>query len=840
MHIRKISGQLWITTQELRQQLSVVNFWVKPDDQEIPDHLAAWIVRFLSKKLNVKIKPIKEIEKKTEEKEEKEAPPAREIEDSKPKKKSIRERRLEEERKKKEEDDERIRREDEIKKKKNLEKEFKRFDSVVKDVWVSPKGTQPVPIRKQVKPASDKLISVTRKIEINVGSKEDFDKRKTKKKEITEQEQRTLKKIKFKELSAQEIEKMSEEKRVEYFADIEENKRLEDERFKAQQQKKRKVVKALENYEQIKKKDWVVMLPEVISLKEYAEKIWIPIPKVIVMLMKNGIMATINQNIDFDTACLIADELKIKVEKEIKSASAEDLLEWDLSKLIQDDASLLSPRPPVVVVMWHVDHWKTSILDYYRNANVVSWEAWWITQHIWAYQIDKEWRKITFLDTPGHEAFTAMRARWAKITDIAVLVVAADDWVKEQTKEAYNHAVDAWVSIIVAINKIDKPWADVMRVKWQLADIWLLVEGYGWDVPAIEVSAKSWKWMDELLEVIFLVTDVKNPQANPNRNAIATVVESHLDKALWPVATLIVNTWTLKIKDVFIVWQTMWKVKSMIDSSWVTHQNLLPSWTAQVAGFEGVPSVWDILQVVFSEKEARSKKENIKLLNDQNKRIWVWLEEIQRRIATGKMNLLKIILKADTNWSLEAIADQIIKVRNDEVWVKIIHSWVWSITDSDVMMWLASSAIIIGFHVNVPARVLSLAEKEWVEIKSFEIIYEIVNTIKAILTWMLEHEEVEVEIWELKIMQIFYTKKKMMIVWWMVTKWIVRKWAKVIVERDGKEIWRSTISNLKFFKDNAVEVRAWNECGMQFTSKIDLLSWDNLKIYAMDKKVKSL
>lgn len=875
MHILKISRELWITTQELKQELSKVNFWVDPDTRDIPDHLAAWVLRVLWSKykwtkrtqsvdlnaiswksqvgnnnvqVNVKKYDTDETDDDNDSLIEKE-------EDISPKRKSIRERRLEEEKIRKEieekenEKKEIEKKEIELKKEKEkkdkwlieekLEKEFKKFNKKYnpKFEWW---GNEPCDNRDN-SVHKDWIVAITRKIELDP-DEVNKDKKKSKKKIIIEEtkEQKATKKIKFKELLQDEIDLMSDEEKIQYYADLDEQKRIDNEIFKEQQMKKKKVIKAYSNQEQIKKKEWVVLLPDVITVKEFAEKIWFPVTKIVANLMKNWIMATINQSVDFDTASLISLDLWVEIKRENSSASAEELIEWDLMKLIKDDKENLSPRPPVVVVMWHVDHWKTSILDYYRNSNVVSKESWWITQHIWAYQIEKNWRLITFLDTPWHEAFTSMRARWAKITDIAILVVAADDWVQPQTIEAFNHAKDAWIPIVVAMNKVDKPWINPENIKSQLSQIWLIIEEWWWDVPLVPVSAKKWTWMNELLDTVLLVSDVKEQYANPNRNAIATVIESNLDKSFWPVATILVNTWTLKLKDIFIAWKTIWRVKTMIDATWKSHKNLLPSWTARISWFEDVPNVWDILQVVNNEKEAKDKMDKIKNIYDQIRKKWLWIEEIQRRIASWKMNLLKIILKVDSIWSLEAVSDSIAKIKNDEVWVKIIHSWVWNITDSDVLMATASWALIIWFHVSVSSQTKRLAEKEWVDIQNFMIIYDILNAIRSILLWMLTSEEIEVEAWFVKILQIFYTKKKMMIVWWKVEKWFVKKWAKVIALRNWVEIWRSVITNLKFFKDDVDDVQEWNECWMQFTSKLELLTWDVLKIIVMEKKIKTI
>lgn len=843
MHIRKVAKSIGITTQELKKELWKVNFWVNADVTEIPDHIVSGIVRVLWPKY--KDRKIRRLEQSWATKEEINSVKSEEFY-AKPEKeitkeaewwsskvRSIRERieeerRVEEEKRKKSEE-ERKKRQELKKTKKPIKSEkvdLKSFE-LPAEVWnwkISESYT-----KKKKKPARpSKWVSITHKIEI------DPTEVKTKKPE------KAQKRIKFQELTQEEIDAMTEDERLQYFTELEESKKLEDEAFKSRQKKRSKIVKTYDNQEQIKKKEWVVEIPESITVKEFSEKVWLPVPKVIWALMKNWVMATITQMIDYDTAALIALELDVQISREISSASAEQLVEWDISSLIQDDPENLVERAPIVVVMWHVDHWKTSILDFYRSANVVAKESGWITQHIWAYQVEKNKRKITFLDTPWHEAFTEMRARWAKTTDIAILVVAADDWVKPQTKEAYNHALEAWVDIVIAINKMDKEWANIDKVKWELSEMWAMPEDWGWKIPCIPVSAKEWTWMDDLLETVLLTADINELKANPKRKAIATIVESHLDKAMWPVATVLVNTWTLKVKDVFIAWHTMGRIKSMTDANRKRHKALEPSWVAQIAWFEEVPKVWDVLQVLDTEKEARNKVDQIKLIHERSRKKWIWMEEIQARIQSWRMNLLKVVLKADSQGSLEAIEQSLAKIKNKEVWVKIIHCWIWAVTETDVTMASASWGLVLWFHVSVPPQAKNMAEKEWVDIKEYKIIYQLLDDIKWILTWMLSIEEVEKEAWTLLVKQVFYSKKKMMIIGWKVTSWVVQKDWKVKVFRKWEEVWEATISNLKSFQDDVQEVKEWNECGLQLTPAIDVVEDDEIKVIIKEKVTKTL
>jgi len=888
MNIRKIAKEIWITTQTLKKEIPWLNLGLSWNEIEIPDHLCSAIIRMVwPKHTDEKIRRlekdwasdkeienvknwsfyrwwVEEEEEKIEKKVEIKEAPKKILEDETNvnkapkvhKVKSIFDMSEEREEKislKKEEQDkiqkelaEKAARE----KKEREERRAKKFWNNSKPwqrsfqkpwqkdwqkaanlkAWSLPTEIWSWKIQFSPKWKKKKWVSITRKIQLNEADLKVIAKNKVEKK----------RKEKFKELTKEEVDAMPEDEQLLYFTELEESQRAEKENFKTSQKKTTKIVKSYDNQEQIKKKEWIVEIPWMISVKEYSEKVWIPVPKIIWALIKNWIMATINHTLDFDTAALISLELDVEISKKISEATADDLHWWDISKLIQDEPENLKERPPVVVVMWHVDHWKTSILDFYRNANVVDKEAWWITQHIWAYQVEKNKRLITFLDTPWHAAFTEMRARWAKTTDIAILVVAADDWVKPQTIEAFNHAKDAWVSIIIAMNKMDKDTANVDKVKWELAEIWAMPEDWGWDIPVIPVSAKAWTWMEELLESVLLASEMLEPKANPNRVAIWTIIESHLDKALWPIATILVNTWTLRVKDVFIAWATMWKVKSITDTNRKRHKELPPSWVSVLAWFEEVPSVWDILQVVQNEKLARQKVEEIKELQKENMNQWFWIEEIQNQIKMWKMDLLKVVLKADSQWSLEALRWTIEKIKNDEVWVKIIHAWIWAVSEADVSMAAASWWMVFWFHVWVPVQAKAAAEKNKVEVREFKIIYELLDEIKWLLNWMLKIEEVIKEVWEMTIKQVFYTKKKMMIVWWSVDKWSVFKECNIKQIRNWEEIWQSQVCNLQSWVNEVDEVMAWSDCWIQLNPALDIQEWDKIIVSVVEKITKTL
>jgi translation initiation factor IF-2 len=459
---------------------------------------------------------------------------------------------------------------------------------------------------------------------------------------------------------------------------------------KAQKQEKKRKEEEGEPPPKGKKK--TIEIPSVIPVKEFAEKTGINAAKVIGELMKNGILANINQQIDYDTAAIIAEDLGIKIKRKRDEAALADLVAGDLNALLkEDDPKDLEIRPPIISVMGHVDHGKTKILDYIRNANVIDTEAGGITQHIGAYQVEKNDSKITFLDTPGHEAFTAMRARGAKATDIAILVVAADEGVKPQTVEAINHAQDAKIPIIVAINKIDKENSNPDKVKAELAEHGLQPEDWGGKTIMTPVSAITGEGMDNLLDMILLVAEMENLRANPNRKAVGTVIEAHLDKNLGPVATVLINTGTLKVMDNVVIGTSYGRIKVMKDHTGKNMKIATPSTPVLVAGLSIAPRSGDILQVVKDEKTARTQAVQIELLQKSTAAKGTSAaKDIIARIASGKLKTLKIVLKADTKGSLEAITQSLEKIKDKEVAIKIIHSGVGNITESDVIMASAS------------------------------------------------------------------------------------------------------------------------------------------------------
>jgi len=586
--------------------------------------------------------------------------------------------------------------------------------------------------------------------------------------------------------------------------------------------------------------DRVVELPAVISVKEFSEKTGIGAAKVIGELMKNGILANINQMIDYDTAQIIAEDLNVKIKKKLQEASAEDVFKGDLEALLkEDDPGELSERPPIIVVMGHVDHGKTSVLDYIRKENVVGGESGGITQHIGAYQVEQNGKKITFLDTPGHEAFTAMRARGAKVTDIAILVVAADEGVKPQTVEAIQHAQEAGVPIIVAINKIDKPGADPARVKGELGEFNLIPEDLGGSTIMVPVSAKNGQGMDQLLDMILLVADMENLKGNPNRRAVGTVIEANLDKSLGPIASVIVNSGRLHLMDSIVVGSTYGRVKVMKDHTGKNIKKAGPSTPVLIAGLAKPPQSGDVFQVVTDEKAARMQSQNVQTLQEVERLARRGVGEIISQIGSGQLKQLKLVLKADTKGSLEAIKQSLSEIKNEDVGVKVILSGVGNVTESDVMMAAAAGGVVMGFHAGLGKNVKEIAERENVEILQYTIIYKLLDDIKKILNGLLEPEIVEVVLGRALVKQIFMTKKKEMIVGCKVVSGKILK-ERVRVFRDEELVGEGRINTLRKGDSKIHEVPEGQECGILYSGFMPLMEGDVLEAYRNEKRIRTL
>ena len=575
------------------------------------------------------------------------------------------------------------------------------------------------------------------------------------------------------------------------------------------------------------------MIPDEIVVSELASRLKVTATEVIKKLMGLGVMASINEVVDFDTAALVAEELGAKVEKEVHVTIEERLIETD-----EDPEESLQERCPVVVVMGHVDHGKTSILDRIRNAHVTDTEAGGITQHIGAYQVEYEGKKITFLDTPGHEAFTAMRARGANVTDIAILVVAADDGIMPQTIESINHAKAAGVSIIVAINKMDKEGADPDRVKQQLTEQSLVVEEWGGDVIAVPVSAKTGMGIDELLENILLVAEVKELKANPDRLARGTVVEARLDKGKGPVATLLVQNGTLKSGDVIIAGTSVGRIRTMTNDKGRSIKEAGPSTPVEITGLGEVPSAGDVFNAVADEKLARElveqrKHEAKEELFQQHQK--VTLDNLFSQIAEGEMKELPIIVKADVQGSVEAVKQSLEKLSNDEVRVKVIHGGVGAVSESDVMLADASNAIIVGFNVRPDPVAKQNAEQSGVDIRLYRIIYDAIEEITDAMKGMLAPKYREVETARIEVRQVYKISNVGTVAGSYVLDGKVGRNNEIRVVRDGIVIAEDKMSSLKRFKDDAKEVAAGFECGITLEKFTDIKEGDIFEAFYMEE-----
>ena len=585
--------------------------------------------------------------------------------------------------------------------------------------------------------------------------------------------------------------------------------------------------------ERARKQQLKVLIPDEIVVSELASRLKVTATEVIKKLMGLGVMASINEVIDFDTAALVADELGAKVEKEVIVTIEERLIEDE-----EDKEEDLVERCPVVVVMGHVDHGKTSILDRIRNSNVAAGEAGGITQHIGAYQVRYNGKKITFLDTPGHEAFTSMRARGANITDIAILVVAADDGIMPQTIESINHAKAAGVSIIVAINKMDKEGADPDRVKQQLTEHELVVEEWGGDVIAVPVSAKTGMGIDELLENVLLVAEVKELKANPNRLAKGTVIEARLDKGKGPVATLLVENGTLNAGNVIIAGQSVGRVRTMTDYRGKSITKAGPSTPVEITGLAEVPSAGDTFNAVEDEKLARELVEQRKFdaKEEQFKQYQkVTLENLFSQISEGEMKELPIIVKADVQGSVEAVKQSLEKLSNDEVRVKVIHGGVGAVSESDVMLANASNAIIVGFNVRPDPVAKENAKRDGVDIRLYRIIYDAIEEITDAMKGMLAPKFREVETARIEVRQVYKITGVGNVAGAYVLDGKIGRNDEIRVVRDGIVIAEDKMSTLKRFKDDVKEVASGFECGITLEKFTDIKEGDIFEAFIMEE-----
>ena len=593
-------------------------------------------------------------------------------------------------------------------------------------------------------------------------------------------------------------------------------------------QKPRTQPKVEEKKEEVKE----ITLPEKMTIRELAEKMKMQPSVIVKKLFMDGIMVTVNHEIDFEKAQEIALDYDIIAEPEEKVDVIEELLKEE-----EEDESLLVSRPPVVCVMGHVDHGKTSLLDCIRNTHVTDREAGGITQHIGAYVVTINGQKITFLDTPGHEAFTAMRMRGANATDIAILVVAADDGVMPQTIEAINHAKAAGVEIIVAINKIDKPSANVERVKQELSEYELIPEDWGGSTIFVPVSAHTGEGIDTLLEMILLTAEVEELKANPKRRARGLVIEAELDKGKGPVATILVQKGTLKVGDSIAAGACSGKVRAMMDDKGKRVKEAGPSTPVEILGLSDVPNAGEILVATENDKEAKSfaatfVSENKNRLLEETK-AKMSLDDLFSQIQAGNLKELPIIVKADVQGSVEAVKQSLVKLSNEEVVVKVIHGGVGAITESDVSLASASNAIIIGFNVRPDATAKTIADQEGVDVRLYKVIYQAIEDVEAAMKGMLDPVYEEKVIGHAEVRQTFKASGVGTIAGGYVLDGIFQRNCKVRITRGEEQIYEGNLASLKRFKDDVKEVKAGYECGLVFEDFNDIQEEDKVEAYIM-------
>ncbi len=636
-----------------------------------------------------------------------------------------------------------------------------------------------------------------------------------------------------------DLEKLDTDK-IEKLVDIDiEDKSQKKQKIKKNPQSAKKMEKKPLEQKEVKKakeekpEPKVVEVPDEISVGDFAQRLGENATVIVKKLFEIGIMASVSQNIDFDTAALIGADLGYNIEKEI-IVTDEDRLFND----VEDNPEDLEPRSPVVVVMGHVDHGKTSLLDAIRNTNVIAKEAGGITQHIGAYRVRIRDKKITFLDTPGHEAFTTMRMRGAQVTDVAILVVAADDGIMPQTVEAINHAKAAGVTIIVAINKIDKEGANPDRIKQELMEYELVPEEWGGDTICVPISAKFNQNIDELLEMVTLVADMKELKANPNRNAKGTVIEAQLDKGRGPVATVLVQNGTLKVGDIVVAGTATGRVRAMVDDRGNKVKKAGPSVPVEIIGLSEVPEGGDLLYAVDDEKKAKAvvEKRKEKIKEDSIKsRSAVSLDALFDQIKQGEVKDLNIIVKADVQGSVEAVKQSLTKLSNEEVRVCCIHGGVGGVTESDVMLAAASNAIIVGFNVRPDNGALASSKQNDVDIRLYRVIYHAIEEIEAAMKGMLAPKFRENVLGHAEVRNTFKVSGVGTIAGGYILDGKISRNSQVRIVRDGIIVHEGVLSSLKRFKDDVKEVATGYECGIGIENFNDIKDGDIIESFVMEE-----
>ncbi|MDP9346444.1 MAG: translation initiation factor IF-2, partial [Actinomycetota bacterium] len=566
------------------------------------------------------------------------------------------------------------------------------------------------------------------------------------------------------------------------------------------------------------------------TVKDVAEYLGVPVPEIIKKLMGMGEMVTLTQTLPDEAIQILADDFDHKIEIVSASDDAEEEVEYD------DDDTDLVERPPVVTIMGHVDHGKTSLLDAIRSTEVASGEAGGITQHIGAYQVHHNDKKITFLDTPGHEAFTAMRARGGQVSDISVVVVAADDGVMPQTREAVDHSRAADVPIVVAVNKVDKEGADPTRVRTELTQLDLQPSEWGGETEYVDVSAKTRQGLEDLLDTILVVAELEELTTNPDTDASGVVIESKLDPGRGPVVTMLVQRGTLHVGDALVGGEHWGKVRAMVDYMGDRVEEAVPGDPVEVLGFDGVPDAGDYVRVVENDRTARqlANERAVRVRNEMQARRAgrkTSFDDLFKGIQHGEVKELDLVLKADVSGSLEAFEDEIARLPQDEVAVNVIHSGVGGINESDVMLAAASDAVILGFNVRPVGDARHAAEREGVEVRTYSVIYQALDDLRDAMTGMLEPDQVEETIGTVEVRATFKASRVGTIAGCYVTDGVVRRGSKVRVVRDGTVIYDTTIDSLKRFNDDAREVASGYECGIVLANYPDVKEGDVLEAY---------
>ncbi|HAR62260.1 MAG: translation initiation factor IF-2 [Candidatus Margulisiibacteriota bacterium] len=630
----------------------------------------------------------------------------------------------------------------------------------------------------------------------------------------------------------------SKEERQELIKEKQSQRRQKREKKRKQKQDKEPVIEQEENVEDDGSVKIIQIDKQQFTIKELADTLRVGLGDIMKVVLSKGMLLTLNSEIDYSLAVQLAEPFNIVLEqKEVISKKQEREEAMLLSQLDEKEENLIL-RPAVVTIMGHVDHGKTKLLDTIRKANVVDKEAGGITQHIGAYQVKVKDKMITFLDTPGHEAFTEIRARGAQVTDIVVLIVAADDGVMPQTKEAIDHAKAAAVPIIVAINKVDKADADPERVKQQLTEFGLVTEEWGGDTVCIPISAKFGQGVEELLEMITLVAELKELKANPNKDAQGIIIEAKLTSNRGPVATAIIKSGTLRVGDSFVIGPIFGKVRAMLDYKGNPITEAPPSTPVEILGISQVPTTGDIVQVVKSEKEAKSiaDKRRIELEEEKRRKRTLSLESFSKRIQEGEVATLNILIKADTQGSVDALEKSLTELYSEKVHLNIVHSGTGSITESDIMLAKVSEAIVFGFNVPVNGEVRKIAEDEGVDIKLYNIIYKIIEDVQSVLEGMEKPEFEKIRVGLIEVRALFTFSKVGAIAGCIVKSGRVQKSSNIVVVRNNAAIFEGRLSSLKRFQEDAKEVKEGYECGLVVKDFNDFQVGDLVEVYDLVEK----